>query len=127
MSNHHDRDNVADPDEHANELCDVCGTVITDESELYALVPDSSFIHAANPTMDGQRLIVACSQRHLDQLTRQYTARPFVDEELWIGKILRALDESRTGRLQPEQLTAATRLTIEQIERAAVWHNARLS
>ncbi|MFD7161744.1 hypothetical protein ACFV9C_44665 [Kribbella sp. NPDC059898] len=127
MSDHHEHDDADGSDEHANELCDVCGAAITDESALYTLVPDSSFIHAANPTMDGQRLIVACTQRHLDQLTQQYTARLFVDEELWIGKIGRALEQSPTGRLQPDQLAIATGLTVEQIERAAAWHNARLS
>lgn len=52
---------------NTNELCDVCGAVISDESEPYALVPDSSRIHTADPTMDGKRLIVACSQEPLTQ------------------------------------------------------------
>lgn len=30
------------------ELCDLCGTVVSDSTEWYALVPDSSSIHAVD-------------------------------------------------------------------------------
>lgn len=45
------------------------------------LVPDSSGIHASDPSMDGSRLITACSDEHLAALRARYAARPFVDEE----------------------------------------------
>jgi len=56
------------PDQGAPELCDFCGAVVSDETELYAFVPDSSAIHAHDPTLDGQRLVSVCTEDHLRQL-----------------------------------------------------------
>ncbi|HEY3561794.1 MAG TPA: hypothetical protein VGL05_30220 [Kribbella sp.] len=111
-------------DDLHGELCFVCGTVISDVSEVYALVPDSSAIHPNAPKMDGQRFVVACTEQHLEQLRERFAARPFTNEELWAGKVLRAFD--RVGaQLQPEQLAAATGLSLDQIERAAAWLASR--
>ncbi|MEV0052876.1 hypothetical protein AB0H34_20510 [Saccharopolyspora shandongensis] len=63
------------------ELCDWRGTMISDKSELYSLVPDSSVIHASDPKFDGQRLIVACGDEHMRLLVEVYRRRPFIEAD----------------------------------------------
>lgn len=93
-------------------LCDSCGAVIRDGSERYSVVPDSSVIHAVDPAFDGWRLVVACSQAHLQQLHEDYEKRPFVQAEQWAGKVQRA---QRGGELEPWELRVLTELTDAQI------------
>lgn len=50
-------------------------------------------------------------------MVEQYRARPFVEPELWAGKIARALAE-RPG-LSPVELAEETGLTPEEVERGA--------
>ncbi len=109
-------------DEAQPELCDRCGAVIDDGSELYAVVRDSSVVHAHDPKLDGGRMIVACSREHLRDLQEQYRQRPFVDAELWAGKIYRAMDEHPAG-MSEEELVEATGLTPAQIELGVLWQN----
>ncbi|MFB7836136.1 hypothetical protein [Streptomyces sp. NPDC056056] len=104
------------------ELCDQCGAVIDDGSELYAVVPDSSVVHARDPMLDGRRMIVACSREHQRDLEEQYRRRPFTDAELWAGKIYRAMDEHPDG-MSEEKLAEETGLTPAQIELGALWQN----
>lgn len=115
-------DGSRDEDEVAPELCDLCGTVITDGSEVYARVRDSSAIHAHDARYDGERLVVACSREHGAELRRQYRERPFVDAELWAGKIARAMLAHPQG-MSAEALAAETGLGPGQIERAVLWNN----
>ncbi|MFE3187125.1 hypothetical protein ACFXKR_40765 [Streptomyces violascens] len=89
-------------DEAQPELCDRCGAVIDDDSELYAVVRDSSVVHARDPKLDGGRMIVACSREHLRDLREQYRKLPFVDAELWSGKIYRAMDQHPAGMSEEE-------------------------
>ena len=112
-----------DGDEVPPELCDLCGTVVSDETELYGLVPDSSAVHAHEAKFDGKRMIVACSPEHLAELREQYRRRPFVDEELWAGKIVRAV-RAHPG-ISAEELTEETGLAPDRIERAVAWQNAQ--
>jgi hypothetical protein len=99
------------PEKGAPELCDLCGAVVGDETELYALVPDSSAIHAHDPKFDGKRL-VACTDEHLRQLVEQYHRRPFIDAELWAGKIYRAVEGNRSRRrIDDDALVELTGLT----------------
>lgn len=104
------------------ELCDLCGAVISDRTEAYALVPDSSAVHARDPKLNGRRLITACSAEHLAALQEQYRQRPFVSEELWAGQIARALEHNPEG-LSRERLSEETGLNPRQIERALAWKN----
>lgn len=104
------------------ELCDLCGTVVSDRSEWYALVPDSSSIHAADAKFDGKRMVVGCTKEHLAELIGQYKRRPFVDAELWAGKIARALQKYE-GRINEEDLAEETGLTPDQIEAGVMWQN----
>jgi hypothetical protein len=110
--------------EELPELCDLCGVTIANGSEVYDLVPDSSVIHAQDPTLDGKRFLTACSPDHLEELREQYRRRPFVNEELWAGKILRALEQHPEG-LDQDRLLEATGLNPLQIERAVAWQNER--
>lgn len=109
-------------DEVSPELCDLCGAVIEDGSEVYATVRDSSAIHAHDARYDGERLVVACSQDHLGELMRQYRERPFVDAELWAGKIARAMLAHPQG-MSAEVIAAETGLGPGQIDLAVLWNN----
>ncbi|MEJ8654723.1 hypothetical protein WKI65_43495 [Streptomyces sp. MS1.AVA.3] len=104
------------------ELCDLCGAAITDQSEVYTVVRDSSAIHAHDPKLDGKRWLTACSRDHMAALVDQYKQRPFVDAELWAGKIDRAV-EAHGGKISPEVLAEETRLTHSQIELGVLWQN----
>ena len=111
------------PDQDEPELCDYCGTVASDKTALYAFVPDSSATHAHAPALDGKRLVTACSEQHLDALADQYRSRPFVEAELWAGKILRAVKDNPGKRIDDALLTELTGLTVEQIHAGITWHN----
>lgn len=80
-----------DADEASPGLCESYGTAVTDGSELYGLVRDSSAVHAHDDRYDGERMVVACSEEYMTALVAQFRARPFVDVELWVGKIGRAM------------------------------------
>jgi hypothetical protein len=43
------------------ELCQLCGVIISNGSQVRAVVRGSSAIHAMEPNLDGQRLVTACS------------------------------------------------------------------
>ncbi|MFI9270947.1 hypothetical protein ACIGXM_09595 [Kitasatospora sp. NPDC052896] len=112
-----------DPDD-LPELCDKCGTVITEDDELYALVPDSSALHEDDPRLDGKRVLTACSIDHLGDLVEEYRRRPYLDEEQWAGKVCRVLEE-QDGEVSLETLALATGLSEQQVDRGVAWHNAR--
>jgi len=113
------------PEQDEPELCDFCGTVITDQTELHTLVPDSSAVHASAPNFDGQRLLTSCTDDHMQRLVERYGARPFVDEELWAGKILRAVAGNPGKYIDDPFLAKETGLTVAQIHAAITWHNER--
>ncbi|MGW3956036.1 hypothetical protein ACWEKM_35185 [Streptomyces sp. NPDC004752] len=85
-------------------------------------MPDSSVVHAHDAKFDGKRFITACSREHLAELVEQYKQRPFVDAELWAGKIGRAI-EAHGGRISPEELAEETGLTEGEIELGVLWQN----
>ncbi|WP_411138521.1 hypothetical protein [Streptomyces sp. C10] len=87
--------------------------------QLCGLVPDSSFLHPYDPDLDGLRRLVACGPEHLGELQQQYRERPFVREELWAGKIARALRNQPD--LDEEELADVTGLHFIQIERSLTW------
>jgi hypothetical protein len=113
-------------EETGPELCDLCGAVVADSTELYALVPDSSAVHAVDPKFDGKRMVVGCSREHLTELVEQYKRRPFVDEELWAGKIVRAMRKYPERRISEQDLARETGLAPDQVERAVDWQNAQV-
>ena len=113
------------PKQDAPELCDFCGTVVADETEPYAFVPDSSAIHVHDPKLDGKRLVSACTEEHLHQIVEQYRQRPFLHVELSAGKIYRAVDRNPGRRIDDAVLVELTGLTVEQIHAAIAWHNER--
>jgi hypothetical protein len=101
------------------ELCDLCGALTWDSARWSAVVPDSSSI-TVDPEFDGKRLIVGCSRQHLAALAEQYKNRPFVDAELWQGKIARAMQQHPHG-VSPEDLAEETGLSLQQIEAGVTW------
>ncbi|MFE1775417.1 hypothetical protein [Streptomyces sp. NPDC059008] len=104
-------------------LCGLCGVQLTPATEVFTLVPDSSAVHPYNADLDGMRRLGACSPDHLGELQQHYRQRPYIKEELWAGKIARAL------RLQPdldkEELSEVTDLNFLQIERSLTWESER--
>lgn len=111
--------------EGAPELCDLCGAVVGDDTELYALLPDSSAVHARDPALDGKRLVSACCKQHLDELAEQYRRRRFVEAEQWAGKVLRAVEANPGQHVDDAFLSAETGLTAAQIHAGIAWHNKR--
>jgi hypothetical protein len=107
-------------------LCDTCGALLVDGTAMYASLPDSSAIHPSDPDADGQRVVAACCAEHLAVLCDEYAHRPFVQEELWAGKIDRALQAAGGKALPPAQLATATGLTHEQIQWAIRWRNRHI-
>lgn len=71
---------------------------------------------------DGARMLVGCSREHLAELVERYKRRPFVDAELWAGKIARVLRQHPQG-ISEEDLTRKTGLTHDQIQREVMWQN----
>lgn len=57
------------------ELCDLCGVLICDGSELYGLVADPSAVHEPGAGTAGLRLVAACNRDHLDKLREKYRRR----------------------------------------------------
>ncbi|MGW7412761.1 hypothetical protein [Streptomyces sp. NPDC054863] len=115
---------ASDDDPLLADICDLCGQLLNDETARLALVADSSSIHASDPKMDGNRLVTVCSPAHLTALQQQYAQRPYVEEELWAGKIYRAM-LAYPGGIKPKQLRRETGLTGQQIEAAVNWNNTR--
>jgi hypothetical protein len=70
-----DVDGAAD-ERHPRQLCDLCGAVIPDGSQIYGVVPDPSAVYETAPEFNGKRLIVACSQDHLRALAELYWEGP---------------------------------------------------
>jgi hypothetical protein len=69
--------------------------------------------------MDGRRLVAACGAEHVASL--RPTTRPWVDVELWAGRLARA-ERGGDGRPQsPQELAHRAGITIEQLQRAPAW------
>jgi hypothetical protein len=99
--------------------------VVSDSTQRYALVPDSSAVHAVDPQLDGKRLVVGCSREHLAELAEQYKCRPFVAAELWAGKITRVLRQ-HPKEVSEVDLAGETGLTLNQIRRGLRWQNIEI-
>ncbi|MFE2157995.1 hypothetical protein ACFW9M_09280 [Streptomyces lydicus] len=119
----HDSDEAVAPEPDPGP-CDLCGGPIPPSLQIFSLVPDSSVIHPEDPDQDGQRLLAACSPEHLSDLQQRYRRRPYANEELWSGKIARALRAHPEG-LDDEHLVQATGLNFIQIEHALSWESER--
>ncbi|MEU8975899.1 hypothetical protein AB0D11_43105 [Streptomyces monashensis] len=104
------------------ELCYLCGAVVDDSTEWCAIVPDSSSIHAVDPKLDGKRMVVGCTKEHLAELVEQYKQRPFVDAELWAGKIARVMQQHPEG-VSDKEMSRETGLKPAQIELGVLWQN----
>jgi hypothetical protein len=99
--------------------CDWCGCRVARHGEQYAVLWDSSAIHPTEAGMDGRRLVVACGAEHVTAL--RATARPWIDEELWAGRLARA-ERGRRGRpTSAHGLARRAGISIEQMQRALVW------
>jgi hypothetical protein len=93
---------------------------------MQTAVPDSSAVYVYDLGYDGRRFVTACSEEHLIVLRERYGRRPFVEEELWVGKIARVLEE-HSGGLRIDRLAEAAGLTVPQVERALEWQNERFA
>jgi hypothetical protein len=108
-----------------SEPCDFCGCATADDSQVFAVVHDSSFVSTVDPALDGSRLVCACGTEHLIELERSYADRPFVEPELWAAKIRRAVRVTSQHHLDPladrHWVATMTGLTAEQIGAAMDW------
>ncbi|OEJ21400.1 hypothetical protein AS594_38130 [Streptomyces agglomeratus] len=82
--------------------------------------------HAHDSQFDGQRLIVACSPDHLDELIEQVKRRPFLDDELWAGKIARVLQQ-HPGVVSAKELAEKTGLSQAQVRVGVKWQKLELN
>jgi hypothetical protein len=99
--------------------CGWCRRRIARHQEQFAVLWDSSAIHPTEAGMDGRRLVAACGAEHVAML--RATARPWIDEELWAGRLARA-ERGRHGRPEPRHaLARRAGITIEQMQRALAW------
>jgi hypothetical protein len=92
-----DQDDVDEGDgEPFLDMCDQCGGVLLKElyegdDPLLRPVPDPSTIYWDNPERDGTRMVMVCSAGCLWKIEERFRRRPFVRQELWAGKIVRAI------------------------------------
>ncbi|GAB2325319.1 hypothetical protein AB0N20_17910 [Streptomyces griseoincarnatus] len=106
------------------ELCDLCGRTFPPEEAVCGHVADSSAVLPDDPLHDGLRRVTACCETHLEMVRAAYRQRPFVQEELWAGKIGRVLTSGRPV-LTMTELACRTGLDEPDIRRAIAWHNER--
>ncbi|MGW5903857.1 hypothetical protein ACWFQ6_19155 [Streptomyces althioticus] len=108
----------------APELCDLCGRTFPADEAVCGHVADSSAVLPDDPLHDGLRRVTACCETHLETVRAAYRERPFVQEELWAGKIGRVLASGRPV-LTMTELACRTGLDEPDIRRAIAWHNER--
>jgi hypothetical protein len=106
-------------------VCDVCvATLYVDprHSAYPHLVaaPDSSAVDPLQPGLDGLRVAVACSPECRHTLEEIFARRPFTPEELWAGKLKRAL-RAHPGGLRPLELLLEAGLTEAQMRAGFRW------
>ncbi|MFD3849352.1 hypothetical protein ACFWVB_26095 [Streptomyces microflavus] len=104
------------------ERCGLCGVLLPGESVPNALVRDSSAFCAQDPARDGKRRVVACSPEHLTELIEMHARKPFMEAELWAGKIARVMDDD--PRADVQALSESTGLTPSHVQRGLSWMRA---
>jgi hypothetical protein len=57
------------------EQCELCGVLIADGTQVYALVADRAGDTRPAQPLAEQRLLTACTADHLDQLRRRHPPR----------------------------------------------------
>lgn len=93
-------------------------------SEMHvALVPDSSFVHADDPGLDGCRLVRACGPAHLNELIER-ARDTWVVEQLWFGRLVRASKDPEMRDAPMRQVAGHASLSPERLRQALAW-NAR--
>ncbi|MGV9846600.1 hypothetical protein ACWDUB_31520 [Streptomyces fungicidicus] len=108
----------------ALELCDLCARTFPADEAVTGHVADSSSVHPTRDRYDGLRRVTACCEAHLGVIREAYGRRPFVQEELWAGKIARVM-ASGPPVVGMERLARRTGLHEADIRRAIAWHNER--
>ncbi|GAA2701683.1 cyclin family protein [Nonomuraea recticatena] len=109
---------------NAPDRCGWCGTVIPPGTGVHGIATDSWVTDDSDAQDDGQRFLTSCGYEHLVALREHYRRRPFLDEELWAGKIASAFE--RHDVLTVEDLERVTGLSREQIQRCVAWLETQL-
>ncbi|MEU7068460.1 hypothetical protein [Streptomyces sp. NPDC046161] len=113
-----DEESVLEDDENGDEpfmdSCDECGRVLQlglfeGDDPLLAVLPDSSAVYRDNPQNDGTRMVMVCSSDCLRKIKERVGRRPFVQGEVWAGKIAWAL-AAHGWKLPPGELERETGL-----------------
>jgi hypothetical protein len=89
-----------------------------------ALVPDSSFVHADDPSLDGCRLVRACGPEHLSRLI-EYAHANWTVEQLWLGRLARASGGPQTRGASVRQVARLAGLSPERLRQALTWNAGR--
>jgi hypothetical protein len=109
---------------HPRDLCcGLCQRPIIAGRAQFVVLRDSSVIDPEDPSLDGRRVVAACTSEHVDAL--RAATPPWCDEQLWFGQLSRAQQQPHRGAASP--LPAAARragLTLEQARRALAWRRA---
>lgn len=107
------------------ERCELCGRDLAPVDRHAVTIPDSAFVHADDDSEDGRRPAVACSREHAVELVARGT-RTWVNEELWLGKVLRVSSRWRRRETTLDQFAALAGLTPYQLRRALRWRMAQV-
>lgn len=103
--------------------CDGCQEVLVavGAGDPYTdVLPDSSWIDPVDSDQDGRRPVTTCSRPCLDRVGARLASRPYATDELWAGKVFRAV-MTRQRALGRAELELVTGLTTPQIRAAFTW------
>ncbi|WP_051830886.1 hypothetical protein [Streptomyces violens] len=107
------------------DACDACGRALEltgdGDGALLAVVADSSANHVSEPQRDGQRMVLACSRECMGTICEKLRRRPFISDEMWAGKIVRAVREHHSEGRSLRELEAVTGLEAWQAEAGMRW------
>lgn len=104
--------------------CDHCREVISPDRMRTAVAPDSSVLHASDPSQDGWRLVRACGADHLDALIDNARAG-WVVEQLWFGRLIRASQQDDSPGTSLPELARKASLSRARLRQALRWNAGR--
>lgn len=102
------------------EICEHCGYPIDADTRVEVVVSDSAYVHPLDSRRDGHRRGAACSPEHAQQLVQRGTRR-WVDEQLWMSKLLRVVGLWNRTETTIEGIASRAGLTQSQLIRAVQW------
>jgi hypothetical protein len=102
-------------------ICEHCLVAFPTADMRVALVPDSSFVHPDDPSLDGCRLVRACGQEHLNELI-EHARATWAVEQLWFGRLVRESGRAQSRGASVVQLARLASLSPERLRQALAWN-----